>query len=76
MELTVEIILDALDGSEDALLAVLKFYDKYINSFAYDEYVDEQGNPRVRFDPDTKQQLQEKLLKALRKFDIERAKEE
>ena len=76
MEIEINVILAALDGNEDALLAVLKYYDGYINSFSYEEYVDEHGNARVRFDPDTKQQLQEKLLKALKKFDIERAKKE
>jgi len=76
MELKIDDILAALDGNEDAMLSVLKFYEKYINSFAYEEYTDECGNPRVRFDPDTKQQLQEKLLKALKTFNIERALEE
>jgi Nucleotidyltransferase/DNA polymerase involved in DNA repair len=54
-------------------LTVLHNYEGYINSFAYEEYIDEHGNVGVRFDPDTKQQLQEKLLKALKKFDIGRA---
>ena len=76
MELSIEIILAALDGNEEALLTILKNYAGYINSFAYEEHVDEKGNPRVRIDPDTKQQLQEKLLKALKTFNIERALEE
>jgi len=73
MEIEINVILAALDGNEDALLAILKYYNRYINSFAYEEYIDELGNARVRLDPDTKQQLQEKLLKALQKFDIDRA---
>ena len=76
MELSVETILAALDGDENAMLSVCKHYERYINSFAYEEYFDEYGNARVRFDPDTKQQLQEKLLVAIKKFDIERAKKD
>jgi hypothetical protein len=73
MELTADIILAALGGDEKALLSVLQFYEAYMNSFAYEKYQDEYGNMRIRFDADTKQQLQENLLKALKKFDIERA---
>ena len=73
MGLSIEVIFAAIEGDEEALLTVLHNYEGYINSFAYEEYIDEHGNVGVRFDPDTKQQLQEKLLKALKKFDIGRA---
>ena len=32
MKLTIEIILAALDGEEEALLAVLQRYERYINA--------------------------------------------
>jgi len=76
MELSVQIILAALNNDEAALLQVLEYYDKYINAFSYEKYKDEHENVRVRLDLDTKQQLHAKLLTALKQFDIDRALEE
>ena len=76
IELTADVILAALGGDDEALKFVLQYYENHVNSFAYEKYHDEYGNVRIRFDSDTKQQLQEKLLNAWKKFDIERAVKE
>ena len=66
----------ALGGDKEALLFVLQFYEARTNSFAHEKYRDEYGNMRIRFDSDAKEQLQEKLIKALQKFDFDRASDE
>ena len=76
MELSIDIILAALNEDEEALLVVLQHYERYINAFAYEKYTDEKGNTRVRLDPDVKQQLRLKLLTAVQRFDVKRGLEE
>ena len=44
MKLTVEIVLTALEGNDEAILFILRCYEAYANSFAYEEYQDEYGN--------------------------------
>lgn len=67
-DLNYELICDAAKGCLDALEKILLYYDRYINAVCSYERVDENGRIRKEIDLDMKNQIQLKLIEAIKKW--------
>ena len=72
MKLSADIIKAAINNDEDAVVTVLRHFDKYITSLSIERHLGKNEQFSTRVNEDTKQQLQFKLLSALSKFDVRR----
>ena len=65
LNLTIDLIMKAMQGQPDALEYILKLYDDYINAFCRYETFDADGIIHIGLDEDMKVQIQNKLLDAI-----------
>lgn len=65
LNLTIDLIMKAMQGQPDALEYILKLYDNYINAFCRYETFDADGIIHTGLDEDMKVQIQNKLLDAI-----------
>ena len=65
LNLTIDLIMKAMQGQPDALEYILKLYDNYINAFCRYETFDADGIIHIGLDEDMKVQIQNKLLDAI-----------
>ena len=65
LNLTLDLIMKAMQGYPEALEYILKLYDDYINAFCRYETFDADGIVHTKFDEDMKVQIQNKLLDAI-----------
>ena len=72
MKITLNTIRAAKSGDTNAIKQILAHYDDYINTLSYVDEIDLNGNAVPKFDPAIKADLQDALVLAIRKFDIER----
>lgn len=66
-ELNYDLICKAEKGDPEALDAILRYYDPYINALVAYEAVDENGQIYEALDEDMKARLQCKLIEAIKK---------
>ena len=59
----------AADGDVDAINAVLKHYEGYINVLSTRQLYDENGNPYLCVDETLRRRLETKLITAILTFD-------
>lgn len=72
MELTLNLVREAIGGNPTALDRILAKYDSFISAHSYVEEIDEHGNLTKRLDPDVKADLRQALALAISKFNIGR----
>lgn len=65
LNLTIDLIMKAMQGQPEALEYILKLYDNYINAFCRYETFDADGIIHIGLDEDMKVQIQNKLLDAI-----------
>ena len=65
LNLTIDLIMKAMQGQPEALEYILKLYDNYINAFCRYETYDADGIIHIGLDEDMKVQIQNKLLDAI-----------
>ena len=65
LNLTLELIMNAMQGQPEALEYILKLYYDYINAFCRYETFDADGIIHTGLDEDMKIQIQNKLLDAI-----------
>ena len=65
LNLTIDLIMKAMQGQPEALEYILKLYDNYINAFCCYETFDADGIIHIGLDEDMKVQIQNKLLDAI-----------
>lgn len=67
-ELNYDLICKAVSGNPEALDAILRYYDPYINTLVAYEAIDENGKIYKALDEDMKARLQYKLVEAIKKW--------
>ena len=65
LNLTIDLIMKAMQGQPDALEYILKLYDNYINAFCHYVTFAADGIIHTGLDEDMKIQIQNKLLDAI-----------
>lgn len=65
------LLSSAMDGNENAIDKLLKFYDPYISKCCLRPLYDEYGNVYVAVDMELKGRIREALMKMILEFEVD-----